>query len=221
MSKLDSPVYVIIGSGGHSRVLAEILQKLNGKITCVVSLTPPDDVGIFSNVKHLTDAEFLKLTKGPGAPLINGIGHIPYSNIREEVYDKYSALGYNFESIVSPDAIVSPSSILSSGVQVLPGAIVQYGVQVGQNTILNTGAIIEHDSIIGANCHIAPGSVICGGVRIGHSTIIGAGAILIQGVKIGDRCIIGAGAVVTKDIDSGSVCYPPRPHIDKITQVRS
>lgn len=215
MSNLDSPGFVVIGSGGHARVLADIIQKLNGKISCVVSLTPPDDVEIFSNVKHLTDTEFLNLSKGPGVQLINGIGHIPYSNIREEIYDKYSALGYNFETIVSPDAIVSPNSRLSSGVQVLPGTILQYGVQVGQNTILNTGAIVEHDSVIGANCHIAPGSVICGGVRIGHSTFVGAGAVIIQGVKIGDRCIIGAGAVVTKDIDSGSVCYPPRLHIEK------
>lgn len=65
-------------------------------------------------------------------------------------------MGYVFETIVSKDALVSSYSELDEGVQVLPGAIIQPGVRLGENTIINTRVIIEHDTIIGNNCHISP-----------------------------------------------------------------
>ncbi|HDR2707101.1 NeuD/PglB/VioB family sugar acetyltransferase [Enterobacter mori] len=208
--------YVLIGSGGHSRVLAEIVQKNNKDICCLVTLTPPDNNGIFSDAVFLSDNDFIKQYDNKDVILVNGIGQVPYNRTRESIYKKYTRLGYKFGKIISTNSVVSSFSSLSDGVQILTGAIIQYGAKIGSNSIVNTGAIVEHDSIIGDNCHIAPGSVICGDVRIGHSTIIGAGATVIQGVTIGNNCIIGAGAVITKDISSSNICYPARIHIEKI-----
>ncbi|HAT7664076.1 acetyltransferase [Enterobacter hormaechei] len=216
MNNTRSSSYVFIGSGGHSSVLAEIIQKLNKDVCCLVTLTPPDNNGIFSKTEFLSDNDFIKKYDKKDIILVNGIGQVPYKRTREDIYKKYTDLGYKFGEIISPSAIISPYSFLDAGVQILTGAIIQYGATIGSNSIVNTGAIVEHDSIIGNNCHIAPGSVICGGVKIGDSTIIGAGATVIQGVSIGNNCIIGAGAVITKDISSNNICYPARVHIEKI-----
>ncbi|HFK6080221.1 TPA: acetyltransferase [Enterobacter cloacae] len=217
MNNAHSSGYVFIGSGGHSSVLAEIVQNLNKDVCCLVTVTPPDNNGIFSKTKFLTDNDFIKQYDNNDILLVNGIGQVPYNNTREIIYKKYTELGYKFAKIISPSSVISTFSSLNDGVQILTGAIVQYGAKIGSNSIINTGAIVEHNSIIGDNCHIAPGSVICGDVKIGHSTIIGAGATVIQGITIGDNCIIGAGAVITKDISSNSICFPARTHIEKIT----
>lgn len=218
MNNTRSSGYVFIGSGGHSRVLAEIIQKLNKDISCLVTLTPPDNNGIFSKVGFLSDSDFIEQYDNKNVTLVNGIGQVPYNKTREKIYKEYTRLGYKFGQVISPNSFISPFSSLSDGVQVLTGAIIQYGAKIGSNSIINSGAIVEHDSIIEDNCHIAPGSVICGDVRIGHSTIIGAGATVIQGVTIGTNCIIGAGAVITKDISSNNICFPARINIEKITR---
>lgn len=207
---------VIIGGGGHASVLADILSKRNYKVRAVVTKESSGMGGWLEKTPALTDEEFISTISTNTVNLVNGIGQLPHSRLREEIYLKYTELGYTFLNVISEDSHISPSSTISDGVQIMPRVVVQPNVFLGCNTIINTGSIVEHDTVIAKNCHIAPGVVICGGVSIGASTCIGAGATIIQGVTIGDRCIVGAGCIITKNIKAGQICYPPRYHVADI-----
>jgi UDP-3-O-[3-hydroxymyristoyl] glucosamine N-acyltransferase len=45
---------------------------------------------------------------------------------------------------------------------ILQGAVVNAGVTLGQNVIINTGAIVEHDCIVEDDSHICPGAILGG-----------------------------------------------------------
>ena len=61
----------------------------------------------------------------------------------------------------------------------MAGAVLQPGVLVGRNTVINTSASIAHDCRVGQHCHIAPGVTLSGGVEVGDNVLIGAGATVI------------------------------------------
>jgi len=82
----------------------------------------------------------------------------------------------------------------------MAGAVIQPGVQCGDNVIINTCSSVDHDSRVGAHTHIAIGARISGTVTIGEKVHIGAGSTIIQGVSIGNNCTLGAGTVVIRDI---------------------
>lgn len=207
---------IILGAGGHARVLVGELRQQNVEIIAIVA-PKIDDIKEFSNIEQLRcDDRVLEFDPNK-VKLVNAIGQVPEATseyYRVEIYRKFLNTGYRFSTVISNSAIVSSYSILEEGVQILPGAIVN-SCTVGENTIINSGAIIEHDVCISRHCHIAPGAVVCGGVTIGKNVIIGAGATVIQGITIADNVVVGAGSVVTKNIESNTVHYPARPFIKK------
>jgi sugar O-acyltransferase (sialic acid O-acetyltransferase NeuD family) len=127
--------------------------------------------------------------------LVNGLGSVKNTAARRKLYDTWKAKGYGFATIIHPRAILAPDLKLAEGVQVLAGAIVNTGTQIGENSI-NTGSILEHDCTVGSHVHIAPGSRIAGNVTIGNGSHIGIGSTIIQNLTIGENCLIAAGAVV-------------------------
>ena len=101
---------------------------------------------------------------------------------------------------------------ISTGSQLMPGAVINYGAMVRENTIINTAAVVEHDCDVGAHCHIAPNATLCGGVKVGELTHIGAGSVVLQGIKIGSGCVVGAGSVVTKDMPDNTTWIGTKFH---------
>ncbi len=139
--------------------------------------------------------------------LVNGIGSLPGNPLRAELFARYRALGYRFASVVSTKAMVSDYAVLEEGVQVMAGAIIQTGTQIGANSIINTGAIVDHDCHLGGDNHVAPGAVLSGGVVTGERVHIGTGAVVIQGISIGSDAVIGAGATLTRPLGEKQIAY--------------
>lgn len=191
-----TPLLVMLGAGGHARVLAELLAEKGFSLHGYVS--PVEELGF--EAKWLGGDDTFKTSKPEEFLLLNGVGSVGSQKIRAKIFAEYKALGFNFLAIESNDSVVAPSAVVLEGVQVLRGAVVNTAAIIEENTIINTAAIIEHDNLIGQNCHVSVGAVLCGDVRVGSGTHIGAGATVIQGVKIGQNCIIGAGATVIADV---------------------
>ena len=82
----------------------------------------------------------------------------------------------------------------------MSGVILQSGVTIGENTIINTRSSIDHDVKVGAYSHIAPGVTICGNTTISNDVFIGAGVTIINSINIKNNTIINAGTTVTKNI---------------------
>ena len=189
---------VILGAGGHSNVLIDLIKELNLKLYGVIDPKFKENEINWKKIKIL-DEKILNNEKSfYDLILVNGIGKILDSKKRGEVFVNYKKKSFTFKTLIHPFSKVSKQSIISEGVQVMAGAIIQSGVEIGENTIINTAASVDHDCIIGKNSHISPGSVICGGTKIGDDCFIGAGSIIVNNIDIKSGSIIKAGKTITK-----------------------
>jgi UDP-perosamine 4-acetyltransferase len=191
---------ILIGGGGHGKVVLDLAVNLGHEVVGVC------DPGLVNNgyqewegIPVLGGDEYLSSVQVGGIWLLNGIGFMPGSDLRRRIYETYAASGYVFPALVHPSATVSPRASLGKGVQVMAGAIVQAGTDIGANSIINTLSSVDHDCSVGKHSHVAPGATICGDVKVGGHSFIGAGAVVIQGIKIGPDCIVKAGCLVKTD----------------------
>lgn len=210
MNSSDFKKIIMIGAGGHAKVLAECLQLNGQSIYAVVSPEAGIDTAFFGDVVHFqSDMEVLSL-RSNDIWLVNGIGSLPNNNSRMRVYNFYKKKGFNFVTLIHPSALISQSAILKEGTQVLANALINTCSSVGENSIVNTNSTIDHDCIIENDCHIAPGVTISGNVYIGKNTHLGTGSQVINSVTIGENCIIGSGSTITKNITRQSIVYPAK-----------
>jgi len=127
------------------------------------------------------------------------------TSIQKKLFLEYSKYGFEFETIISPMARISKSSIIGTGAIIQHQVNVSSNVRIGIFAKLNVGCNIMHDSTIGNFVTIAPNAVILGRVNVGDSTYIGANSTILPDKSIGENVIVGAGAVVTKNFDSNSI----------------
>lgn len=193
---------IILGTGGHARVLADTLGELKVPIVgCVARESPRSN---YAAMPFLGDDSVLTKYCPKSIRLVNGIGSVDIPTKRCEIFIRFINQGYQFFTIIHPTANVAKDVILGQGVQIMAGAIIQSGCLLEDNTIINTGVIVDHDCHIEAHAHLAPGTVLSGGVKIGHLSHIGTGSRVIQGVNIRPRVLVGAGSVVIDDLPNGS-----------------
>ncbi|MEI8655981.1 MULTISPECIES: acetyltransferase [Vibrio] len=214
MSDLALPI-ILIGGGGHASVLADILLSQGRKIFAVIS---PDDTNqrqIFRNIPRFKEDKDALSFKPDDVLLVNGIGMMPESNLRQSVNQYFESLGYRFETVIADSAIVSSFSVIEEGVQILPCAIVNAGACIGKHTIVNSGALVEHDCDVGAHNHIAPKAVLCGQVKTEEGVFVGANATIIQNLQISHSSVIGAGATVTQSVNSKTIVFGARGTTNK------
>lgn len=205
---------VMLGAGGHAAVLAELLLTQGRELIAMVSPEQVKPNSPISGIARLINDDVLISSYSPGQiELVNGIGSMPGKELRWQLFDYFSSLGYRFASVISPHAILSKYLKLEEGVQIMNGAIVQANTSLGANSIINTGAIIEHDCVIGAHNHIAPGVTLSGGVVTGSRVHVGTGASVIQGISIGQQAVVGAGTTVARDVLAQQVIIPARSRI--------
>lgn len=200
---MNKPI-ILIGAGGHAKVLIDCMKKLRLEILGAVSLTgkEPSILG----VSILGDDSVVFQHDPSDIYIVNGIGMLPgkTSSLRQEAFLHFKEAGYSFLTLVHPSAVIGLDVSLGEGVQVMAGSVIQSSVHVKENTIINTRASIDHDCMIDKHCHIAPGVVLSGHVSIKDSVHIGTGASIIQGVTIGENSVIAAGAVVYKNIPANT-----------------
>jgi UDP-perosamine 4-acetyltransferase len=192
---------VVLGAGGHARVVIDALQCAGADVSGIVAPAPAEPV---LGVTWLgTDESLLAGAERPR--LANGIGSVDASPTRAALFDRFVAAGFTFVNVIHPSATVARSARLGAGVQILAGAVVQPGAILGTNVIVNTRASVDHDCVVGDHAHIAPGATVSGDVTIGTGAHVGAGATVLQGRAIGARAVVGAGAVVDRDVPAGVV----------------
>jgi UDP-perosamine 4-acetyltransferase len=198
---------VVIGGGGHAKVVISILRKL-GRYN-ILGYTDRNDHGAVLGVSFLgTDRELTALAAGAKTlAAAIGVGQVGLGQGRCELWTslKAEASALSFPSIVSPDAIVNEEVSVGEGAVVMDGAVVNGGTSIGRGAIVNTNSAVEHDVTLGDWVHVGPGATISGGVTVGRSSMIGAGATVIEGIKIEAGCMVGAGAVVVRDLTEAGV----------------
>jgi len=191
---------IVIGGGGHAKVVISILKKLNKY--SIVGYTDFENKGNILGARYLgTDdilEKYFQNEKILYAAL--GIGQIKSSGLRRSIVKKLKDIGYKLPAIVSPQSIINEEVEMGLGTVVMDGVVINSGTKIGDYSIINTKASIDHDCIIGKFTHIAPGAVLSGEIHIGNNSFIGTGASIINGIKVGENCIIGAGSIVIDNL---------------------
>jgi sugar O-acyltransferase (sialic acid O-acetyltransferase NeuD family) len=193
------PEIVVIGGGGHAKVLTGVLKKAGWT---VLGYSDSDDRGSVLATPYLGADDVLPrlLMQHPELSAAIGVGKIDASGKRLALQRKLEELGLRFPVIVSPHALVNEEVTLGQGTTAFDGAIVNSGASMGACCILNTGCVVEHDCHLGDNVHVAPGAIVSGGVTIGNDCMIGAGAMILQGASICAGTLVGMGSVVLHDV---------------------
>lgn len=194
---------IILGAGGHSRVLIDILKSNDIPIE---GITDPDSNlhgKRVMGVPVIGGDHFVLEYQPDSILLVNGLGLIKQNSKRRQIYEFFNGQNYRFLNVIHPRAVLASDVEIAEGVQIMAGAVVQTATSVGANTIINTMSGIDHECQIGSHVFIAPGVTISGGVTIGDDVFIGAGATVIQGVRIGKNSMVAAGAAVTCDVPEG------------------
>lgn len=182
---------IIIGAGGHGKVIADNALKNGYQSICFVDDREKGDVmglpviGTSEEISHLNDGN---------TDFIIGIGN---NAVRKAIAEKYKV---NWVSIVHPSAQIAWNAKIGKGTVVLANAVINACASVGEHCIINTGAIVEHDNVIENYVHISPNAALGGTVHIGMNSHIGIGATVINNIDVCADCMIGAGAVVVKNI---------------------
>ena len=199
---------VILGGGGHARVVIDALRCAGHVIAGVIDPKPDVAKTLPSGITWL--GKDLSQVRAAEVQLAIGVGSIDVGakNPRPNLFNEAKAGGFTILSFRHPSAIVAGDVALGEGAQVMAGAILQSGIRLGVNCIVNTGASLDHDCRIGDHVHIAPGAVLSGTVEVGDGCHLGTGAIVIQNIRIGAGAMIAAGAIITKDVPPSARVMP-------------
>jgi sugar O-acyltransferase (sialic acid O-acetyltransferase NeuD family) len=198
----ERKICVILGGGGHAKVLIETFEAGGLGIPHAVLDSDRKRWGKkLLGVPILGDDGLLpELIKQGANCFMVGLGSTRDNGPRKRLFGLGLAHSLKALTLMHPTAICSPWASLGRGSQILPGCIINAGATLGANVIVNSGAIVEHDCQLHDHVHLAIGARLSGGVQVGSGAFIGAGATVKEGISVGKNAIVGAGSLVLKDV---------------------
>lgn len=188
---------LVLGAGGHGRVVAEVVQSAGHAVEgFVADFVPRGELVL--GLPVLGDSSWLA-TQPPRLVAL-ALGD---NRRREAAAQALVAHGHTVGTFVHARAWVSPTAQLGEGTVVMAMAVVNAEARVGRGVILNTACVVEHECVVGDFAHLSPHVALGGRARIGARTHVGIGASVLHLANVGDDCVVGGGAVVLKELPSG------------------
>jgi sugar O-acyltransferase (sialic acid O-acetyltransferase NeuD family) len=203
---LERARYVLWGSGGHAKVLAETIALRQGRVIALFDNreVPSALSGAPVFIGEQGFRQWLSSTNDVQS--IHGLVAIGGVRGRDRIamLELFLRAGLDVPTLVSPTAFVSDTAKLGGGTQVLPLGLVGAEAKLGRACIVNHRASVDHECVLGDGVHIAPSATLCGCVRVEDGAFIGAAAVVLPRVRIGPDAVVGAGAVVTRDVSASA-----------------
>ena len=193
---------IILGAGGHARVVADAIRACGEEIFGFADAVSPERKGqTFEGAKVIGGFDdLLKLAGANNVEVAIGFGQCAS---RFSFVNELSQHRLALRTVIHPRATVSPSAQLSAGVYVGPNAVIEANCHIGEGSIINCGANICHDCEIGRAVAVCPGVLVGGKSCVGDKTWLGIGSTMIDKIKVGAECFVGAGAVVVSNMPDG------------------
>lgn len=192
---------VLLGGGGHCKVVIDHLQLNGTKIIGILDDNPKAagrkilGCRVIGPIEQLADlkneAEFAVIAVTDPA-------------IRMKFAEICCDIGFEVTGYIHPAAVISASATIAPTAQIGAGAIINPEVIIKEHAVINTQTVVEHDCWVGPYCHIAPSVSLMGNVHVGSLTLIGASSVVIPNLRIGSKVIVGAGAIIVKNIEDNS-----------------
>lgn len=191
---------IIIGAGGHAKVIADIIYKSGDNLIGFLD----DNLAnkgkeIYLGKKVLGTTKDIEIYNKNY--FIIGIGN---NSIRKKINNENNLKLY---TAIHPSAIIAEDVKIGTGSVIMAGVVINPGTVIGKNCIINTCSSLDHDNLLEDYVHISPGAHLAGTVSVKEGTWICTGAIVKNNITIGKNNIIGAGGVVIKDIIEENATY--------------
>lgn len=195
--KMRGSDLVILGLGGHARVVASIGKDVGYRIRGLVDVLGAPETSeaygypVLGGLSSLTTLREFCVAAGIGNNSRRGTVMREALAILPDV---------KFVTLVHSRALCEEGVTMGEQAVVAMGAHLCAAVHVSDGAVVNTAAIIDHECHLGRYCHIGPGVRLGGRVEVGEFAHVGIGATVIDKIRIGAHSIIGAGAVVISDV---------------------
>jgi UDP-perosamine 4-acetyltransferase len=188
---------VVLGSGGHAKVVIEILRQ-RSDFEIVGCLGREGSGPPVCGVPVIGDDRALPALRDAGVH--HAFVALGDNRLRSRMIEYVFSTGLKLVNAISLHAVLSPSIVVGEGVAIMAGAVINAESVISDGVIVNTGATVDHDCMLGPMSHIGPGTNLAGSVRIGAGAFLGTGCRVIPGIRIGEWSVIGAGAAVFRDV---------------------
>jgi sugar O-acyltransferase (sialic acid O-acetyltransferase NeuD family) len=155
---------VIIGAGGHAKVLAETIDLIRD-LELVGFIDDQIEKGtlLMGHVQVIGSINDIETISGQCDAFVMGIGN---NEIRKQLLDQYSGK-MDFETIIHPLSFISGTADIGTGTVVLAGAIIHTNAKVGSCCIINSNVVVDHDCEVGDFTHLAIGTLVGSNSKIG------------------------------------------------------
>lgn len=199
---------IIIGAGGHSLSVLEILhfdpgikimgfldndEKLRGKKMDRDAVVEGDITEIHELIRKGTNS------------FIVAIGD---NEVRKKYFADCLKLGLIPINAIHTKATISHNAkSIGTGVFIGANAYIGPEVSVGNNVIINNSVVLPHNNTVEDNVNISPGVNVGGGSVIKEGSFIGIGTSIIQYITIGRNVTIGAGAAIVCNIPDNVIAF--------------
>ena len=196
---------IIIGAGGHARVIADAVSRP------VFKHNQFELLGFLDDNPKLLNTDFCgrpvlgnvsELKKFAHDSTIIGIGD---NKIRSRLFDQLSASGANLATIVHPSAIIGAHVNIGKGTVVFARVVINAMAIIEENVILNTACTVGYDCQISSHAHIGSGAHLGGEVHVEMGARVDLGSNVVERINIGQWAIVETKATVIRDVPAFNV----------------
>ncbi len=195
---------VLIGGGDQCLITLDMLEEyFSYRIIGIIDSKDRVGQSILGYPIIGTDDELLDISKECSNFLIT-VGQIESASVRLRIFKQLKEINASLPIIIHPLAHVSKHATLGEGTVVFAYNIIDTGVTIGKNCIINHGSIIGHNAIIGNHCHISTNCSIAKCV-IKDECFVGGNSWINNGVYLPQGTVIGSASNVIKGLDQPGI----------------
>jgi sugar O-acyltransferase (sialic acid O-acetyltransferase NeuD family) len=207
---------VIVGAGGFSRQIAELVEDLNQVTPRWNLLGFLDDDPALSGSQVIGYPVLGQLNAAadyPSARFVIGIANHRNPDIRKTVSARLALEIQRYATLAHPSASVSSRAEVGPGTVILQNVVIGHHVVVGAHVLVSPACVLSHQVVIGDWVTFATGVKLSGSCRIGRAAYLGSNSTLLPGIQIGEGALVGIGAVVVSNVLPDTTVFgcPARP----------
>lgn len=157
---------LIIGAGGHGRVVKEVAEATN-KYNTIDFLDDNSELAIGKCDEYMSFRD----------NYIYAFVAFGSNELRSKWTEKLREAGFETPTLIHPTAYLSPTVDIEPGVVVLPKAAINANAVIKLGSIIGMGSLIDHDVTIDKFCHINTGSIVKANCKIESYSRIDTGEV--------------------------------------------